>query len=77
MNNIQLKQNFLEIIHQLLKKPSQALTENQDFIKFLRTKMIPSLVNSCINQPQHVMTTSLGIFFNLVKYFRKHFLEEI
>lgn len=77
MNNITLKMSFLEIVHNLLQNPSPTLSKNHEFIEFLRNTMFKNLVKNCTDKKPALLSTSLSIFFYIIKYFRQHFLNEI
>lgn len=68
---------YLEILHNLVKNPSNSLRRDPRFIMFIKKEVLPNLTRTTMQNDDSTLKTSLLIFLNIVLNFRKYFRVEI
>lgn len=68
---------YLEILHNLVKNPSNSLRRDPRFIMFIKKEVLPNLTRTTMQHDDSTLKTSLLIFLNIVLNFRKYFRVEI
>lgn len=68
---------YLDILHNLVKNPSNSLRRDPRFITFIKREVLPNLTRTTMQHDDSTLKTSLLIFLNIVLNFRKYFRVEI
>lgn len=68
---------YLDILHNLVKNPSNSLRRDPRFITFIKRAVLPNLTRTTMQNDDSTLKTSLLIFLNIVLNFRKYFRVEI
>lgn len=77
LNILTLKVSFLEIISILTQKPPEILSDEEEFLNFLKISVLPNIIENTSSPEPRIMQTSLAIFVNLIKNYRHHLKDEI
>jgi len=68
---------LLQLIRQLIKKPSLALTSTNIFIQGIQLNLIETLLECCLSQDKSIYIISTEIFLHLINSFRVFIKREI
>jgi brefeldin A-inhibited guanine nucleotide-exchange protein len=69
--------SFLEIISILTQRPPEILSDEEDFLLFLKNSVLPNVIENTTSSEPRIMQISLAIFLNLIKNYRHHLKDEI